>query len=411
MGSVSDTMTLHDRLKQDLATALAARDLETARVLRTLVAAIDNAAAVAPGPALGTVGAADVPRRRVSDDEAMSIVRSEADELAAAIATYETHDRTRCRGRAALATRRGRPVPGGTLSVVRSVLGDVPAAELGVTAAHEHLIIDSPVVVATFPQIHLPSVKDAVAELEPWRAAGLGAVVDAMPVAQGGDADRLALISRRTGLHVVAATGRHTAKYDVGTVPDDLSALADRFLADLTRREHPCGVIKVSTGPDGVDRRARLVFGAAALASAETGAPILTHCENGKGGIEQLGLLTDLGVDLGRVALSHTDKVDDPGYHRELLANGVNLVYDQCLRRPAVTAGLLVAMLADGHAGRLMLGTDGARRSMWSSLGGHPGLASLLTDFVPSLRGTGVEPATITALLVDNPARWLAWRT
>jgi hypothetical protein len=49
MGSVSGTMTLHDRLKQDLAAALATRDLETARVLRTLVAAIDNAAAVAPG--------------------------------------------------------------------------------------------------------------------------------------------------------------------------------------------------------------------------------------------------------------------------------------------------------------------------------------------------------------------------
>ncbi len=296
------------------------------------------------------------------------------------------------------------------MTVVRTVLGDVPAAELGITAAHEHLIIDSPVVAATFPDIHLPSVDDAVAELEPWRRAGLGAVVDAMPVAQGGDPDRLALISRRTGLHVVAATGRHTAKYDVGALPDDVADLTDRFVADLTGPEHPCGVIKVSTGPDGVDRRAQMVFGAAAFASAATGAPILTHCEDGMGGMEQLGLLTDLGIDPGRVALSHTDKVDDPGYHRELLATGVNLVYDQCLRRPAVTTGLLVAMLADGHAGRLMLGTDGARRSMWSSLGGHPGLASLLTDFVPSLRGTGVEQATMTALLVDNPARWLAWR-
>jgi uncharacterized protein YqeY len=86
-------MTLHLRLKQDLAAALAARDLDTAGVLRTLVAAIDNAAAVPPGPALGTVGAADVPRRQVTEDEALSIVQGEADELAAAIATYEAHDR------------------------------------------------------------------------------------------------------------------------------------------------------------------------------------------------------------------------------------------------------------------------------------------------------------------------------
>ncbi len=58
----------------------------------------------------------------------------------------------------------------------------------------------------------------------------------------------------------------------------------------------------------------------------------------------------------------------------------------------------------------MMLGTDGARRSLWASLGGNPGLASLLTGFVPPWRH-GVEPATITELLVDNPARWLAWRT
>ena len=93
LGSVPGTMTLHDRLKRDLAAALAARDLEMARVLRPLVAAIDNAAAVPPGPALGTVGTADVPRRHVGEDEARAIVSGEADELAAAIATYEAHDR------------------------------------------------------------------------------------------------------------------------------------------------------------------------------------------------------------------------------------------------------------------------------------------------------------------------------
>jgi phosphotriesterase-related protein len=236
-------------------------------------------------------------------------------------------------------------------------------------------------------------------------------VVDAMPVAQGGDPDRLALISRRTGLHVVAATGRHTAKYDVGALPDGVADLTDPFVADLTGPEHPCGVIKVSTGPDGVDRRAQMVFGAAAFASAATGAPILTHCEDGMGGMEQLGLLTDLGIDPGRVALSHTDKVDDPGYHRELLATGVNLVYDQGLRSPEVTLRLVAAMVEAGHSGRIMLGTDGARRSLWSMLGGEPGLAWLLTGLVPELKRRGVDEAELHAILVDNPARWLSWRT
>jgi 5-phospho-D-xylono-1,4-lactonase len=298
------------------------------------------------------------------------------------------------------------------LTVVRTVLGDVPAAELGVTAAHEHLIIDSPVVAATFPDIHLPSVDDAVAELEPWSRAGLGAVVDAMPVTQGGDATRLARISERSGIHIVAATGLHTAKYDLDPPPGDVDALTDRFVADLTATECPCGVVKVSTGPEGVDSRARLAFAAAAAAaSAGTGAPILTHCEDGKGGMEQVHLLVDLGVDPGRVALSHTDKVDDTGYHDEVLAVGVNLVYDQGLRSPEVTLRLVAAMVEAGHSGRIMLGTDGARRSLWSMLGGEPGLAWLLTGLVPELKRRGVEEAELHAILVDNPARWLSWGT
>jgi phosphotriesterase-related protein len=295
------------------------------------------------------------------------------------------------------------------LSVVRTVLGDVPAAALGVTAAHEHLIIDSPVVAARFPEIHLDSVDDAVAELEPWRAAGLVTVVDAMPVAQGGDAARLAAISRRCAVHVVASTGRHTARYDIDAVPNDVAGLTAQFVADLTGPEHPCGVVKVAVGPDGVDRRARTIFSAAAAASAETGAPILTHCENGLGALEQLALLGELGVPLSRIALSHTDKIDDPGYHAEVLASGVSLVYDQGLRRPERTVRLVTAMVDAGHSAGIVLGTDGARRTLWSTLGGGPGLAWMLTGLVPELRQAGVGDTALDSILVRNPARWLEW--
>ena len=45
---------------------------------------------------------------------------------------------------------------------VRTVLGDVPATELGVTYLHEHLIIDSPLVAEHWPHIHLPDAEAAV---------------------------------------------------------------------------------------------------------------------------------------------------------------------------------------------------------------------------------------------------------
>jgi phosphotriesterase-related protein len=234
-------------------------------------------------------------------------------------------------------------------------------------------------------------------------------VVDAMPVAQGGDAARLAEISRRSGVHVIASTGLHTTRYDLAAPPDDRSDLAAGFVADLTRPDFPCGVVKVSVGPEGIDERARLLFAAAADASARIGAPILTHCEGGMGALEQVELLAGHGVDPGRVALSHTDRVDDLGYHAELLASGVNVVYDQGLRQPETTVRLVTAMVDAGHAAGIMLGTDGARRTLWSALGGRPGLAWMLSGLAPELRGAGVTDTDLATILVSNPSRWLEW--
>ncbi len=306
------------------------------------------------------------------------------------------------------------------MSFIRAVLGDISPDDLGRTACHEHLVIDSAFIAARFPHIHLPSVDDAVAELAPWRDAGLGAVVDAMPAGQGRDVARLAEISRRSGVHVIATTGLHTEKY-YDHVPwarrDASASLVQRFTREIVDGAdgtgHRCGVIKVATGPDGITSRARRLFAAAAETHRRTGVPILTHCEEGRGGLEQIELLRGYDVPLGRVALSHTDRVADLTYHRDVLASGVSLVYDQALRQspsePRGTAWLLAAMVEEGHGSRLMLGTDGARRTLWTTLGGSPGLAWLFTGFAKVLARHGVDAAKLATILVDNPARWLTF--
>lgn len=292
-------------------------------------------------------------------------------------------------------------------SFVRTVLGDVHPSELGITYCHEHLIIDSPIVAERFPQIHLPSVDQAVAEATQCRQAGVGTMVDAMP--EGGrEIDRLREISRQTGIHIVSATGLHTEKYYELPLAESPEELAGRFVAEI---ESGCGVIKVATGPEAVNERARRLFEAASIAHGQTGAPIITHCEEGEGGLEQLALLSDLRLNLDRVVLSHTDKLVDEVYHRDLLDSGVNLEYDQSLRQAGsvdqTTAWLVISMVEAGFVGQLMLGTDGARRTLWRTLGGSPGLAWLFEGFVPMLEDLGIGETELMALLIDNPARWL----
>jgi phosphotriesterase-related protein len=308
---------------------------------------------------------------------------------------------------------------------VRTVLGDIAPAELGATDAHEHLIIDGGRMVESSPDFLLADVDKAVEEVSEAARSGLGAVIDAMPCDLGRSGRKLAEISRRTGVHVVAATGLHLASWypaehwgNIGAV----EVLTERFrteIADGLRdgngpAPHRAGVIKVAGSVARLSDRDRRAFQAAAAAHRLTGCPILTHCTDGTAAPEQVALLIDAGVAPGTVTLSHTDKVVDRGYHRDLLSTGVNVEYDQAFRWPTDgdngTLTLLDWMLEDGYGAQLMVGLDAARQGYWRAYGGRPGLAFLLGDLALMMDGRGIVADARRRIFVDNPARAFAFR-
>ncbi|HKF86259.1 MAG TPA: hypothetical protein VKB30_10780, partial [Candidatus Limnocylindrales bacterium] len=303
-------------------------------------------------------------------------------------------------------------------------------ADLGPTYAHEHLVIDGGRPVELHPDFHLADVDRAVAELEPARAVGLATVVDAMPASAGRNVAKLASISERSGVHVVAATGLHLAKYyadDGWSETEPATSLADRFVADVvegidehdylastvSRTGHRAGVVKVAGSGRRLGDRDRRIFEAAALAHDATGCPVLTHCTDGYGALEQLRFLADHGVDAHHVTLSHTDKVVDRAYHAEILATGAFVEYDQGFRWPAReengTLTLLRWMVEDGHVDGLMLGMDAARQGYWATYGGSPGWTFLLGPFAATMRDAGIDGAVQHEVYVTNPARAFAF--
>jgi 5-phospho-D-xylono-1,4-lactonase len=311
---------------------------------------------------------------------------------------------------------------------VRTVLGDVEASSLRAVYMHEHLILDNALIARDYPHIHLPSVDEAVAEVTPCALEGVGCMVDAMPAASGRRPGRLAEISARTGVAIVAMTGLHTPKYYIHhpwAITAEPDVLADLFVADIVegideydytgpvveRTTVRAGMIKVATERPELTDRERRVFTAAADAASRTGVQILTHCEDGVGAMEQLSFFAGLEFPLDRVVVSHTDKVMDLGYHRDILATGAFVEYDQALRRPAGkdndTARVAAAMVRDGFGDRIMFGTDGARRTLWSSLGGGPGLAWMRTGFIDALTAHGASGDEIDMMYTTNPHRFL----
>lgn len=303
---------------------------------------------------------------------------------------------------------------------IRTVLGDISPNQLGVTYMHEHLIIDSPIVSKNFEFIHLPNEVDAINEVNQCKKVGVGAMLDCMPLGSGRDAKKLLRIAEATGVNIIATTGLHHDRYykeedEVETASAE--KLAELFLRDINegmeKTNAKAGVIKVVTsGPKIKDREFKL-FEAAAIAHFESGAPILSHCEHGTGAIEQLELFRNLNVPLSRVTLSHADKVADKSYHHEILSSGVCVEYDQSLRQAmdvkAPSAQLTSEMVRAGFVNQIMMGTDGARRSLWNSLGGTPGLKWLYSGWVNKLLEAGLNEVNIEQIFIKNPARVLAF--
>jgi predicted metal-dependent phosphotriesterase family hydrolase len=315
------------------------------------------------------------------------------------------------------------------MTFVRTVLGDIDPSAMGVTYAHEHLIIDGGRPVEISPDFLLADVDRMTAELRDGAAVGLRTAIDAMPADCGRNPSKLADVSRRSGVQVVAATGLHHEKFygqshwSHRVSEDDLAGL---FAADVEegidefdysgpivrRTTIRAGIVKVGGSKGGPSVRDLPIFRAAAVTHLRTGVPIQTHCEVGTGALEQIRALTDAGVPADRISLSHVDKVEDRGYHRELLATGAFAVYDQAFRwgnRDNGTLRLLESVVEDGHAGQVMLGMDAARQSYYTAFGGTPGLAYLLRGFTDELEAAGLDAEIRHRLFVDNPARAFAF--
>jgi predicted metal-dependent phosphotriesterase family hydrolase len=315
------------------------------------------------------------------------------------------------------------------VTFVRTVLGDIDPSALGVTYAHEHLVIDHGRATALFPDFLLEDVERMATEVAEAAALGLRAVVDAMPADTGRNATKLADLSRRTGVHIVASTGLHHERfYGPAHWSSRLgeAELAELFRADVEdgidahdysgpvvrRTPHKAGVVKVAGSDVGPSARDTPIFIAAAEAHRRTGVPILTHCENGTGALEQVRLLVDYGVPAGHIVLSHVDKVVDTRYHAELLATGAYAEYDQSFRwgdAPNGTLALIDAMTGAGLADRIVLGMDAARQGYYRAYGGSPGLAYLLDGFSRAMTERGLGAATWRALFIDNPSRAFAF--
>ncbi|WP_033294983.1 phosphotriesterase [Amycolatopsis jejuensis] len=291
---------------------------------------------------------------------------------------------------------------------IRTVLGDVPPAELGACNAHDHLFLRSP----ALPGQELDDPAAALAELRSFAALGGRAVAQWTPWGMGPRNEDLPELSRQSGVHLIAATGMHQAKHYAG-LPH--GPLTDLFVHDLTAAQPKAGLIKVAGAFHHLDEHARHTLAAAAEAHHATDAPIAVHLEGGTAALDVLHLLcvTHL-VPPHRIILGHLLRFPDPRTHRQAAESGAFLAFDGPSRAHHTTDWLLLETLSTlataGHAEQLLLGADTTTATARSTADG-PGMAFLLRSIQPRIEQE-LGRALASKIFVENPSRAFAahWR-
>ncbi|MDX1638362.1 MAG: hypothetical protein R3281_10360 [Balneolaceae bacterium] len=317
------------------------------------------------------------------------------------------------------------------MSFVRTVLGDIAPDQMGLTYSHEHIVIEESYPTLKNELLLLNDPDKITEELQQFHRKGGRTMVDTMPANAGRNIQKLAEVSRRTGVQIIAPTGIHLEQYYLPNhwryhyTEEQLTRL---FVEDITkgidkhdyggpiveRTPHKAGMIKLATGDEPITSHQEKIFRAVVNAHITTGAPVLTHTNYGRRALDQVTLFDKLGADLSHVVLSHVDRYKDVEYNREILQSGVSVEYDSAFRWPMKdeenwTYRLLEELLPE-FPNQIVMGMDAAKHTYWNSYGGEPGLDFLLTDFRDDLAAMGLDEY-YDQIFYENPARLYAFKS
>jgi predicted metal-dependent phosphotriesterase family hydrolase len=300
---------------------------------------------------------------------------------------------------------------------IMTVRGAVPVADLGRVLPHEHVIHQMARITANRQQqfIDLERMTYEVSRLASYAPCAL---VEVTNRGWGRDALALRQISDETGIAIIASTGWYRPRWYEPNVESASSLeLTALLVNDLTvgidGTDVRAGVIgELGTEGPEVSALEAKVLRVAAAAHRETGAPITLHAYGSRVGLQQVQILNEQGVDLGRIIVGHCDTCPDLSYHREIVQAGCWLQYDT-IRSGDDAAWLMerrarwvADLVAAGFGGQILLSGDICEVPHLLT-GGGQGYTALWDNFPAFLTAAGLTSGQVDTLFINNPQRAL----
>ena len=339
----------------------------------------------------------------------------------------------------------------------QTVLGAVPADELGISLTHEHLLVDlgstfsppddatsysfayQPVTTENLwwvrynyggnkDNMELLDEDTAIAEAARFKKSGGQTIVDATSVGIKRDPLGLARIARATGLNVIMGSGYYVHDYHPKSIVDKSEdEIVEEIVSDITEGVGDTGIRSGVIGEVGcswpLDENERKSLRAAARAQRLTGAPLLIHPgRNPQAPLEIMEIVRESGGNPTRTIMSHVDRtIFDNDTLDKLAETGCFIEFDLFgsettfypfspidMPNDGKRLDFFMHLRDEGRLGQVLMAQDICNKHRLTKYGGH-GYAHILENVKPIMRRKGFLAEEIDQILVGNPARALAF--
>ena len=235
------------------------------------------------------------------------------------------------------------------MKIIRTVLGDIPADQIGATDAHDHLIRSGGPEIKLDPAFLMDDVETAKKEFGRFLDAGGRTMVCMDPIGCGRNVSKMLEVAKayEGKGNIVMTTGFQkggnycpntsflatvdtniVAKYMIAEVAEgmDLNSYNGPY---VERTIAKAGVIKAGTSYRIITKLEQKALAVAAITQKETGCPISMHTDFGTMGSEILDEIEKNGGKSEKTVLCHMQRNPDRYYYSSILDRGATICFDE----------------------------------------------------------------------------------
>ncbi|WP_125980027.1 phosphotriesterase family protein [Loigolactobacillus iwatensis] len=298
--------------------------------------------------------------------------------------------------------------------MINTVLGPIKNGSLGTTYIHEHLYV-YPDAQVMHQDYTLDDLDKNIAEVISFKNSGGDTLVDLTPINYGRSPMLLRKISQASGVNIICITGFHKEEFQ----PKWLENMSNKDVYDFLTHEIIDGIgtnkilpgaMKLGTSKNTITDSEKRVIDVEGNVQRDTHIPIVTHCDQGTMGLDQLAGLKAAGADLTHVCLSHVDLSEDVDYIKRICDTGASISFDHIGRhlknKDSLRINMITNLVNSGYSDNICLAGDMGRKKYFISYGGEPGLKYILTDLKSELL-QHISETDYAKMVTTNPHKVL----